>query len=190
MSQSTARRAGLVVAAAGLAAAVALPHAAADPTTPPQYATDEHGYIDSAARCDDDQMLMEFGRTARALVAICVSGDGQLEYRGTRISDQAALTMPASKGDDGAVVATNDDVTYAVTTDVLLVSEGDTVLHREPWVEFHRPRFPSGGPAASSTAAPAPAPSTAPSTAPSATPAPPTTTVSTTTVTPTPKKAG
>jgi hypothetical protein len=188
MSQRTLRRTGLVVAAAGLATAAALPHAVADPTPAPQYATDEHGYIDSAARCDDDQMLMEFGRTARAMVAICVSADGRLEYRAARISDQAALTMPAGKGADGAVVATNDDVTYVVTKDLLLVSEGDTVLHRDPWVEFHNPRFPGGGPAAP-TATPTTTSAPAPSTAPSTTAAPPTTTVSTTTVTPT-RKAG
>jgi hypothetical protein len=176
MPQSAARRAGLIVAAAGLAAAAALPHAAADPTTAPQFATDEHGYTDSAARCDDDQMLKEFGRTTRALVAICVGDDGQLQYRGARISDQAALTMPASEGAGGVVIATNADVTYAVSEDALLVSEGDTVLYRDPWVEFHQPRFPTGDQAASSSAPP--------------TTASPTTTVSTTTVTPTPTKDG
>jgi len=187
MSQSTRRRAGLAIGSAALAAMAALPHAAADPAPAPtpaaQFATDEHGYLDSAARCDDSQMLMEYGRTARALVAICVGADGQLEYRGARIEDQAALTMPASKGADGAVIATNDDVTYAVTTELLLVSQGDTVLHRDPWIDFHQPRSPN----TPSTSAAAPTPAT------TATAAPPTTTVSTTTVTPTPstaKKAG
>jgi hypothetical protein len=164
-----------------------LPEAAAAPAGP---TTDEYGYVSSSARCDDTQTLMAFGRTSRALVVICVSTDGQLEYRGMRISDQAGLSMPAARGADGTIVATNDGVTYAVSPTMLLVSEGDSVLYRDSWIEFRQPRF-SGGPAstsasasASSSASPSAsaAPTSSASTTAPATPA----TVSTTTVTMTP----
>jgi hypothetical protein len=175
---------GLAAVAAGVAIAVAspapLPAASAAPAGP---TTDELGYVGSAARCDDTQTLMAYGRTSRALVVICVSPDGQLEYRGVRISDQAALSMAAARASSGTIIATNDGVTYAVSPTMLLVSEGDTVLYRDSWTEFHQPRFSggSGGTTATTTATSSTTPSsTTPATS-STTP-----TVSTTTVTPTP----
>jgi len=184
---------GLAAVAAGVAIAVAspapLPAASAAPAGP---TSDELGYVGSAARCDDTQTLMAYGRTSRALVVICVSPDGQLEYRGVRISDQAALSMAAARASSGTIIATNDGVTYAVSPTMLLVSEGDTVLYRDSWTEFQQPRF-SGG-SGGTTATTTPTSSTAPtvsSTTPSVSSSIPT--VSTTTVTPTPttsKSAG
>ena len=140
------------------------------------YSSDEYGFLDSAARCDDSQVLMSFGRTSRALVAICVDPDGDLEYRGVRLSDETSLTAPAGRTSDGSVVATNNGVTYAVSPEMLLVSEGDTVLYRDSWLEFRQPRF-SGEPATSTMPT---------STSTSTSAETPTTTVSTTTVTVTP----
>ena len=83
--------------------------------------------------------------------------------------------MAAGRGSDGSIVATNNGVTYSVSPGAFLVSEGDTVLYRDSWTDFHTPRF-SGGSATPTTSA---APTTsAPATAPVTTP-----TVSTTTVT-------
>jgi len=180
---------GLAAVAVGVAITVAspapLPTASAAPAEP---TSDELGYVGSAARCDATQTLMAYGRTSRALVVICVGPDGQLEYRGVRISDQAALSMAAARASSGTIIATNDGVTYAVSPTMLLVSEGDTVLYRDSWTEFHQPRF-SGG-----SASPAPTTTTTTSTAstPTSSSNTPTTTVSTTTVTPTPttSKAG
>ena len=181
------------VVAVGVAIAVAspalLPEASAAPAGP---TSDELGYVGSAARCDDTQTLMAYGRTSRALVVICVSTDGQLEYRGMRITDQAGLSMPAARSADGTIVATNNGVTYAVSPTMLLVSEGDSVLYRDSWIEFRQPRF-SGGPTSSSASASA-SPSASATPTSSASTSSPTTqaTVSTTTVTmtPTPSKSG
>lgn len=146
------------------------------------FPSDEYGFLDSAARCDDSQVLMSFGRTSRALVAICVDPDGDLEYRGVRLSDETSLTAPAGRASDGSVVATNNGVTYAVSPEMLLVSEGDTVLYRDSWLQFRQPRF-SGEPTSTSTSTPT---STSTSTSTSTPTEAPTTTVSTTTVTMTP----
>lgn len=149
------------LAAAALAALVgtaALPQSHAAPSVP---ATDEHGFVDSSARCASSQTLMTYGRTPRALIVICVDPDGGLQYRGVRLSDGAGLQMAAGRGSDGSIVATNDGVTYSVSPSALLVAQGDTVLYRDAWTDFQTPRF--SGPA--STTSP---------------------TVSTTTVTPTP----
>ena len=111
------RTAGMWLAAATLAVGAVItlsqgapiPRAAAEPTTTtttttttsspdaPEYASDDQGFLNSSARCDDGQTLMLFGRTSRSLVAVCVGPDGQLEYRGVRLSDQAGLTMAASR---------------------------------------------------------------------------------------------
>jgi hypothetical protein len=180
-----------LASAAAAAAALLVPTAAADPTetSTADYPSDEYGYTDSAARCDAAQTVMEFGRTSRALVAICVNPDGQLEYRGVRLSDQAALTMPASRGADGAITASNDGVTYAVTPELLLVSEGDSVLYRDGWIEFQEPRFSAGESSSSATSSATPTPTettaTSPTTSPTTTPTTPTTSAAPATTTPT-----
>ena len=168
----------MVGAAVVLGAPTVLPGATADPSDPASDAvsSDEYGYLDSSARCDDDQTLMAFGRTSRAMVAVCVDPDGELEYRGVRVSYQAATAMSASRASDGTVIATNNGVTYALSPAMLLVSEGDNVLYRDPWIEFRQPRFsaapvtPSATPSATRPQAPTSTSSTPP-------------TVSTTTVT-------
>jgi|688.fasta_scaffold685409_2 hypothetical protein len=177
----------MVPAVVGVAAVVTLcfsPGAAAEPAT--DFPTDGHGYVNTAAHCDDGQTVMMFGRTARALVAVCVGPDGQLQYRGVRLSDRAGLVMGAGRGDDGAVIAGNDGVTYSVSPAAFLVSEGDTVLYEDAWEDFHQP---SGATATGTPSSPAPSTTAAPSSTP-ATSSPTATspTVSTTTVTPTVRK--
>ena len=189
----------LAAAALTLAVQAEMPEAAAAPSTTPtttssaaaspgsgsDYPSDEYGFADSAARCDDSQVLMSFGRTSRALVAICVDPDGDLEYRGVRLSDETALTATAGRASDGSIVATNNGVTYAVSPEMLLVSEGDTVLYRDSWLQFRQPRF-SDEPTTATTATSATTATTA-TTATSTSAEAPTTTVSTTTVTVTPE---
>ena len=168
-----------------------IPRAAADPSTTtttttsspaaPEYPSDDQGFLNSSARCDDGQTLMLFGRTSRSLVAVCVGPDGQLEYRGVRLSDQAGLTMAASRSTDGAIVATNDVVTYPINPQALLVSEGDEVLYRDAWLEYHR-----AGLSPTSTSTSTTSTTTEPTTTTTSAPTVSTTTVSTTTVTLTP----
>lgn len=146
--------AGIAVAAGRSAAepATTTPVTPSTPSTPSTVASDTRGYPGTAAHCAGAQSAAAYGRTVRSLVAICVDRDGSLEYRGQRLRDAAALTMPAGRTADGAIVATNDGVTYAVTSTVLLVSEGDSVLYRDPWIEFREPRFDDSTPAPSSAA--------------------------------------
>lgn len=105
------------------------------------YAKDARGYVDSEARCAESQTLMALGRTERSLVAICVDPDGSLEYRGVRLSDESSLKVPASRGSNDSVIADNDGVTYSVSPTVFLVSEGDSVIYRDSWIEFQQPGF-------------------------------------------------
>ena len=179
--------AGTISLTAMAALAATLPDAAAEPsdgatptpaapsttsTASTTFRTDDRGYVGSAAQCDATQVAVAFGRTSRALVAICVNRDSSLQYRGVRLSDQASVSMPAGRTADGAIVATNDAVTYAVSPTMLLVSEGDSVLYRDAWVEFREPRFSGDSPSSPTSTASGATTTTAP-----------TTTVSTTTVT-------
>lgn len=140
------------------------------------YPADPHGYVDTAARCEESQSLMAYGRTERALVAICVDPDGALEYRGVRLSDNASLQLPVNRGTDGTLIASNDTVTYSISPSMLLVSDGDSVIYRDSWLEYKEPNF-SG----TSTSTPSSTPSSEVAT--TTVTATPTTSVSTTTVT-------
>ncbi|MCX2929567.1 hypothetical protein ORI20_04730 [Mycobacterium sp. CVI_P3] len=151
----------------------ALPVAQAAPSTttttttttssaPEFYQADSRGYVDTGARCDENQTLMAYGRTAKSLVVICVNADGGLEYRGVRLSDDAPLHLPITRSSDGTLIANNDGVTYAVSPTQFLVSQGDDVIYKDSWIEFKEASF---SPASTTTSGSA------------------TTTVSTTTVT-------
>ncbi len=180
--------AAVAICAAAAAALAVLGQAGAEPSTTTSssaHPSDGRGYVDSSARCDTDQVLMAYGRTARALVAICVDSDGGLEYRGVRLSDEAAVTLPAGRASDGSIVATNDGVTYSVSSVAFLVSEGDSVLYRDPWVEFRVPRFDDGATSTTATSTTATSTTATSTTATSSAPTVTTPTISTTTVTPT-----
>ena len=120
-------------------------------SAPAAPSTDEHGFVDSSARCSASQTLMAYGRTARALVVICVDPDGGLQYRGVRLSDGAALQMAAGRGSDGSIVATNNGVTYSVSPGAILVSEGDTVHYRDSRTDNHTPSAPATAPVTTPT---------------------------------------
>ena len=110
------------------------------PHTPPQphpmTAVDDFGFIETAARCRGAQTLRAIGRTARSLVVICADPDGNLEYHGLRLRDDAVLVAPATPAET-AFVARNAQVTYTLTPEELVVTRGNAVIKREPVIEFH-----------------------------------------------------
>lgn len=110
-------------------------------SAPSSYQADSHGYVDTLARCDDNQTLMAYGRTTKSMVVICVNRDGGLEYRGVRLSDNAPLHLPITRSADGTLVASNDGVTYAVSPTQILVSSGDDVIYKDSWIEFKEASF-------------------------------------------------
>ncbi len=154
--------AATAAAACSVLFAVCVPSAAAGPNA------DSQGYVDSTARCSTPETAVAFGSTDNSRVAICKTPAGQYQYRGVRVRDGAKLIAPASKSSAGTYVATDDGITYTVTSQSLTVSQGDQTVRQESMVDFHEPGTPS-----------APAPSsrpraTQPSTAPSAPVATPT----------------
>ncbi|MBB3603938.1 hypothetical protein FHT40_003599 [Mycolicibacterium sp. BK556] len=118
---------------------------------PVSYQADAKGYVDTLARCDENQTLMAYGRTTKSLVVICVNRDGGLEYRGVRLSDNAPLHLPITRSSDGTLVASNDGVTYAVSPTQILVSSGDDVIYKDSWIEFKEASFSQSSTSSSAT---------------------------------------
>jgi hypothetical protein len=122
-----------------------LPSTAARPSSSPvapshsPYPTDDRGFIDSTARCDGTLTGIAFARTQRSLVAICADHSGNYQYRAVRLSDGAALDVPAATIDAHEFVARNDGVTYALSTKQLVITAGDTVVRREPMIDYREP---------------------------------------------------
>lgn len=124
---------GFLTAAAAIAIA---PLAGAQPSDP---ATDHNGYVGTAAYCQGSATAVAFGRTAEALVAICKGPDGQLQYRGVRLSDESALMLAATADESGGFTADNGGVVYEVSSAELVVTDGDTTLHRQSMLQYYAP---------------------------------------------------
>jgi hypothetical protein len=136
----------LVVAAAGCSVllAVGVSPATAAP------ATDDQGFVDSAARCTTPDVAVAFGSTETSRVAICKTPGGHYEYRGVRMRDGAKLVVPAAPS-DGGFVAESDGIVYTVTARSLVISTGRQILRDEPMTYFHGSAT-STAPTATSTA--------------------------------------
>jgi hypothetical protein len=139
MSSPRMRTSRLIVAAAACSVVCGSPSAVAAPDTDPR------GYVDSTARCASPNMVVLFGSTESSRVAICKTSSGGYEYRGVRLRDGAKLILSASRSGE-AFVANNDGITYTVTAQSLVVSQGDNVIRDEPMVDVHRPEAPSAPP--------------------------------------------
>jgi hypothetical protein len=129
-------RTTVAVAACAVLLGIGMPSATAAP------ASDDHGYVDSAARCTTPDVAVAFGSTATSRVAICKKTDGEFEYRGVRLRDGAKLVVPASRSNDGAYSADNNGITYMVTASALVISAGTQVIRDEPMTDFHGPETP------------------------------------------------
>jgi hypothetical protein len=110
------------------------PPAPREPTALPD--TDDKGFVHSTARCQGTQTAVALGRTARSHVVICGDTAGRYEYLGVRLSDDAVLKTAAETAPTRGFIARHAGVVYAVTATELLVTTGDTVIKREPMLEF------------------------------------------------------
>ena len=83
-------------------------------------------------------------------MAICTDSKGGYQYRGVRLRDGAVLNVPAENTAAREFVARNDGVTYALSTKQLVITVGDTVVRKEPVLEYREPQSfsaeaPAGG---------------------------------------------
>ena len=108
------------------------------PTKAPsaRFPSDDRGFIDSSARCQDTQPAFAIGRTVGSLVVICGEEPGQYEYLGVRLSDAAMLRANAQTDAARGFLAQKAGVLYAVSPAELTVTAGSTVIKREPMIEY------------------------------------------------------
>ena len=91
---------------------------------PKSFATDDRGFINTAARCEKPKFAVAMGRTQRSLVAICVDGRGHYEYHGLRLSDDSVLNVPARAMADGKFIVVNAGFTYTFSPKELVIAPG------------------------------------------------------------------
>ena len=139
---------------------------------------DQRGFINSAARCDEGQTAVAFGRTQRSEVAICTQNGDSYEYRGVRISDGATLTTAAEATGNGVFTAAKDGAVYTVSPEDLVVTSGGKVIYRDTWTDYEAPSFAAEHGTTST--------STQTTSTPASTSSTPTTTTSATSTSPTP----
>jgi hypothetical protein len=107
---------------------------------PQSFRTDDRGFVGTAARCDEPASAVAFGRTQRSLVAICVQGPGQYDYRGVRVSDNASLTTTATDVGGGEFRAKSGRAIYTFSAKELVIASG-WWIRTEPMVAYVEPRL-------------------------------------------------
>jgi hypothetical protein len=104
------------------------------------YPSDNQGFVNSSARCDGGLIGAAFARTQGSLVTICSDQKGNYQYRAVRLSDGAALSLPAENTGPNQFVASNAGVTYSLSTVQLVITAGDTVVRDEPVLDYRAPQ--------------------------------------------------
>ena len=117
-------------------AAPVKPTTVAPPPQPAGIAMDDHGFVDSAARCDVRQQAVAIARTTRSAMVICREADGTYEYTGTRLHDGAFLRLDDVRVIPAGFEARNDGTTYRLSATELVVITGEDLLSRDAIVEY------------------------------------------------------
>lgn len=69
-------------------------------------------------------------------MVVCAGENGQYEYLGVRLSDDAVLRTAAETTPTHGFLARNASVTYTVSPTELRVTAGDTVIKQEAMIEY------------------------------------------------------
>ena len=116
--------------------APAKPTTVAPPPKPAGLAMDDHGFIDSTARCNARQHAVAIAHTTRSAMVICRAADGTYEYTGTRLQDGAFLRLDDVRVIPAGFEARNDGTTYRLSATELVVITGEDLLSRDAIVEY------------------------------------------------------
>ena len=112
------------------------------PTAAPSPAPiiDELGFVDSEARCTDDEQAVAIARTETSAVVICRDAQGDYVYQGVRLSDGASLRLDDVRTIPAGFEARNGATTYRLSATELVVIDGETLFSRDPVVEYREAR--------------------------------------------------
>ena len=97
---------------------------------------DDHGFVNSTARCSAGQQAVAIARTARSAMVVCREADGTYEYTGTRLRDGASLRLDDVLAIPAGFEARNDGTTYRLSATELVVIAGEDLLSRDAIVEY------------------------------------------------------
>lgn len=118
----------------------AAPSSAPTAAPSPAPVIDELGFVDSEARCTDDEQAVAIARTETSAVVICRDAQGDYVYQGVRLSDGASLRLDDVRTIPAGFEARNGATTYRLSATELVVIDGETLYSRDPIVEYREAR--------------------------------------------------
>lgn len=104
------------------------------------FAIDEHGFVESEARCDPAQHPVAIGRTSKSEVVVCEGAGGRYHYTGVRLSDGAAMRLDDVRVTPTGFEAHSDGARYVISSKELVVMSGPQLVARDAMVEYRTPR--------------------------------------------------
>lgn len=113
-------------------AAPAKPSTAAPQPKPAALAMDDHGFVDTTARCDEREQAVAIARTTRSAMVVCEKADGTYEYAGIRLHDGASLRLDDVRVLPAGFEAHNDGTTYRLSPTELVVIDPHHGSNPEP----------------------------------------------------------
>ncbi|GAB3239354.1 hypothetical protein [Mycolicibacterium hippocampi] len=106
------------------------------PAQPAPLTMDAQGFVDSPARCDEQQQAVAIARTNRSAMVVCRGSDGAYEYQGIRLHDGASLRLDDVRVLPAGFEARNDNTTYRLSPTELVVINGEALQSRDAMVEY------------------------------------------------------
>jgi hypothetical protein len=111
------------------------PSAASGHQIPPD--ADAQGFVGyPGARCNDTNPAVRIGRTVDSAVVICETGAGRFYYKGVGLQNGLSVEIDDPVQTGAAFVATNNGVQYSLSPAALIITQGSTVVSREPMLEY------------------------------------------------------
>ena len=102
---------------------------------PPE--ADPQGFVGyPGARCNYTNPAIVIARTADSLIVICQTGVGRLYYKGFGLENRLSVEIADPVRSGATYVATNDGFQYSASPDGLVITQGPTVLSKEPMLTY------------------------------------------------------
>jgi hypothetical protein len=99
--------------------------------------TDGQGFAGySGARCNYTNPAIVIARTSDSLIVICQTGVGRLYYKGFGLQNHLSVEIADPVRAGAAFVASNNAVQYSLSPDGLVITQGPTVLSKEPMLTY------------------------------------------------------
>jgi hypothetical protein len=91
------------------------------------------------ARCNYTNPAVAIGFTSESIAVICQTGVGRFYYKGVGLQNGLSVEIDVPVQTGAAFVATNNGVQYSLSPAALIITQGSTVVSREPMLEYWSP---------------------------------------------------